>query len=210
MQWAWYYDQTRCIGCNTCVVACKDWNDVKPGPAKWRRLTVKETGAFPNVGVFNLVMGCNHCENPACVAACPVGAVMKREEDGIVVVNREKCQGWKACLARCPFETPQFGDAESEPVRQKNWLVDHPMQKCHFCWDRKKEGKKPACVDSCPNRALDAGPMEDLMRKYPDAVRVVQGFPDSARDRSGNLLTSGATRPSILFKPKPPQKPEVL
>ncbi len=210
MQLAFYFDQSRCQGCNTCVVACKDWNGVQPGPARWRRLSVKENGTFPKLSVFNLVMSCNHCANPSCVPACPVGAIYKRPEDGIVIVNRDKCQNIRACLAACPFSAPQFGDNSSEPVKQPSWAVIHPMQKCTFCWDRWAVGKKPSCVDSCPQRALDAGPIDELMAKYPDAVRVVQGFPDSTRDSAGNPLATGDTIPSILFKPKPPNKPQVM
>jgi anaerobic dimethyl sulfoxide reductase subunit B (iron-sulfur subunit) len=201
MQLAFVYNQDRCIGCNGCVIACKDWNQVNPGPASWRNLTVKESGVFPTLGVFNLVMACNHCENPVCAAVCPVGAIVKREEDGIVLVDRNRCQLFRTCVARCPFGAPQFGDDSNEPVRDPKWAVDHPMQKCTFCADRWAIGKKPSCVESCPQRALDAGPMEEMMQKYPNAQRAVLGFPDSARDPQGNPLKED-TVPSILFIPK--------
>ncbi|WP_022849608.1 4Fe-4S dicluster domain-containing protein [Limisalsivibrio acetivorans] len=201
-QYAFYFDQTRCMGCNACVVACKDWNDVKPGQARWRRLTSEVAGTFPSVEVFNLVLSCNHCVNPACTASCPVGAIYKREEDGIVIVDRDKCQDIRACAVACPFDAPQFGDEVSEPVSKASWAVEHPMQKCTFCWDRWEEGKKPACVTSCPNRALDAGTVSEIRAKYPNAVRTVQGFPESDRDQNGNTLESGDTLPNIYFKPK--------
>jgi len=209
MQLAWYFDQSRCQACNTCVVACKDWNDVKPGPARWRRLIVKEHGKFPNVLVFNLVLSCNHCKNPSCVHACPADAIYKRAEDGIVLVDRSKCQSIRACLASCPFGAPQFGDDKSEPVKDPRWQVPHPMQKCTFCLDRWQIGKKPICVESCPQRALDAGPINEIRAKYPTAVKVVQGFPDSKRDPSGKPLKTGDTLPPIFFKPKPSGRPQV-
>ncbi|MGD9809225.1 MAG: 4Fe-4S dicluster domain-containing protein [Deferribacterales bacterium] len=201
-QMAFYFDQNRCMGCHACVVACKDWNDVQPGQARWRRLSTEESGTFPNVNVFNLVLSCNHCENPACTAACPVGAIYKREEDGIVIVNRDLCQNIKACAVACPYGAPQFGDDESEPVPNSSWAVDHPMQKCTFCWDRLEEGLAPSCVASCPQRAIDYGTAEEIAAKYPTAVRTVTGFPATDRDANGNTLDSGDTLPSIFFKPK--------
>ena len=201
-QLAFYYDQSRCMGCNTCVVACKDWNNVNPGPARFRNLKTKENGVFPDVTVYNLVLSCNHCVNPACTAACPVGAIYKRDEDGIVLVNRDLCQDIRACAVACPFGAPQFGDDDSEPDSESSWAVDHPMQKCTFCWDRWAEGKLPSCVSSCPNRALDAGTAEEIEAKYPTASRTVVGFPLSGVDSAGNSLEDGDTLPSIYFKPK--------
>ncbi|CAG1015388.1 partial anaerobic dimethyl sulfoxide reductase subunit B (DMSO reductase iron- sulfur subunit), partial [Anaerolineales bacterium] len=97
MQYAFYYDQSRCMGCETCLVACKDWNGVKPGPAKWRRITITEDGTFPALTVFNLIMSCNHCEEPVCVEVCPTEAIFKRE-DGIVIVNRSVCENNLECV----------------------------------------------------------------------------------------------------------------
>jgi anaerobic dimethyl sulfoxide reductase subunit B (iron-sulfur subunit) len=201
-QYAFYFDQTRCMGCNSCTVACKDWNDVKPGQTNWRRLSTEEQGSFPNTKAFNLVLSCNHCANPACTAACPVGAIYKRAEDGIVVINRDLCQDIRACAIACPYGAPQFGDDESEPVKEAGWAVDHPMQKCTFCWDRWEEGLKPACVSACANRALDAGTAAEIKAKYPNAVRTVVGMPDDSKDANGNTLESGPTVPTIFFRPK--------
>jgi anaerobic dimethyl sulfoxide reductase subunit B (iron-sulfur subunit) len=199
---AFYFDQNRCMGCHACTVACKDWNDVQPGQANWRRLSNEESGSFPDVKVFNLVLSCNHCENPACAASCPVGAIYKREEDGIVIVNRDLCQNIRACAVACPYGAPQFGDDDSEPVAESSWAVAHPMQKCTFCWDRQADGLAPACVASCPQRALDFGTVEEIIAKYPSAVKTVVGVPESDLDANGNTLESGDTVPSIYFKPK--------
>lgn len=201
-QMAFYFDQNRCMGCHTCVVACKDWNNVKPGQAKWRRLDAVESGTFPSVRVFNMVLSCNHCENPACASACPVGAIYKREEDGIVIVNRELCQDIRSCAVACPYGAPQFGDDESEPEPDPGWAVDHPMQKCTFCWDRLDDGLAPACVASCPQRALDYGTVEEISLKYPGAVKTAIGMSDSDKDSNGNTLESGDTLPSIFFNPR--------
>ena len=153
-----YFDQTRCTGCDVCIVACKDWNNVPAGPASWRQVLTIEEGKFPNLFVAFLATSCYHCAEPACVIACPSGAITKRKNDGIVVVDQEKCWGrdhCDLCWQACPYRSPQFG---SEPNAK--------MQKCDFCLDRLEENKPPICVAACPLRALDAGPVDKLKAKY--------------------------------------------
>ncbi len=186
MQLGFYFDQTRCIGCFTCIVACKDWNDVPAGPASWKRVITTEKGKFPDLFVAFLSTACYHCEQPACVEACPVNAITKRESDGVVLVDREACLGkdnCDMCLKACPYDAPQFGAEENAK-----------MQKCHFCLDRLAENKKPTCVDACPARALDSGPMEELRAKYGDA-REAEGF-----------VYSEELAPSVIFKVKKDSK----
>ncbi|MFC1992645.1 FAD-dependent oxidoreductase [Chloroflexota bacterium] len=97
MQKGFYFDQSRCINCFTCCVACKDWHDVPAGPAKWIRMETIEEGEFPDLSVDFLATPCYHCAEPPCVAVCPAGAIAKREEDGIVVVDRERCRTEHGC-----------------------------------------------------------------------------------------------------------------
>jgi len=174
------------MGCFACVVACKDWHDVPAGPASWIRLKTMEKGKFPYLFVAFLPTTCFHCENPACVSVCPAEAITKREEDGIVIVDREACLGKDdcgMCLDACPYDAPQFGAEE-----------DARMQKCDLCIDRWAEGKKPICVSSCPVQALDAGPIDELRAQYGD-VRETVGF-----------IYSEPLVPSITFKPKKDDK----
>ena len=182
MQMGFYFDQTRCTGCFACIVACKDWNDIDAGPASWRKVKTIEKGEYPDLFVAFLSTACYHCAEPACVSACPVSAISKRELDGVVIVDRQACLGkgnCDMCLQACPYDAPQFGAEE-----------DAKIQKCHFCLDRLAENKKPACVDACPMQALDAGPMEELKAKYGD-IRDAEGF-----------VYSEKLMPSIAFKPK--------
>ncbi len=182
MQLGFYFNQNRCTGCFTCTVACKDWNDVEAGPASWRRVETIERGKYPDVFVAFLTTSCYHCAEPACISACPVNAIAKREEDGIVVVDQEKCLGKNncdLCLLACPHKAPQFG-------AEKN----AKMQMCNLCLDRWAEGKQPICVAGCPTRALDAGPIDELMAKYGKA-KEAEGF-----------IYSSETKPSVVFKPK--------
>lgn len=186
MQMGFYFDQTRCTGCFTCSVACKDWHDVPAGPANWMRVLSREEGEFPELLVSHLAIPCYHCAQPLCALPCPVKAITKRESDGIVVVDREKCLGNRECrtlcLNACPWEVPQFGPE-----------LDAKMQKCDLCLDRLAEHKKPICVEACPVRALDAGPLDELREKYGD-VKEAHGFTYSTK-----------AEPAITNKPKRPR-----
>ncbi len=106
-----------------------------------------------------------------CAAVCSTGAISKRAEDGIVVMDQDKCIGCHYCFFACPFGIPQYGD-------------DGTMQKCDFCLDRLEQGKEPACVATCPTKALHAGTMEELSKL--------------AAEKAATKL-AGATQPSILI-----------
>ena len=182
-QYGFYIDQTRCIGCYTCAVACKDWHDIDAGPANWMRIKEIEKGKFPNLYLAFLPSACFHCAEPTCLKACPVDAIIKRESDGIVVVNRELCIGktqcGSKCLNVCPWEAPQFGAEENAK-----------MEKCNLCVDRAKDKKQTICVEACPVYALDVGPIEEIKRKY-QTNNEAEGFKSSDK-----------IRPSVVFKPK--------
>lgn len=183
MQLGFYFDQTRCTGCSACQVACKDWNDVPAGPEKWMRILYKEYGKFPNVLVSHMIGPCFHCADPVCALACPVNAITKRGEDGIVLVESRTCLGNEECDVKCfkacPYDSPQFGPEKAAK-----------MSKCNFCVDRWTESKLPVCVESCPVRALDAGPLEEIKAKYGDAQEA-EGFSYSNR-----------AKPAVVLKPK--------
>ena len=97
MQTGFYFDQTRCTGCHACAIACKDWHDIPAGPARWMRVNYREEGDFPRLFVSHVASLCYHCAEPVCAYICPNEAVTKRENDGIVVVDREKCRGEVTC-----------------------------------------------------------------------------------------------------------------
>ncbi|KKN11280.1 hypothetical protein LCGC14_1028160, partial [marine sediment metagenome] len=97
MQVGFYFDQTRCAGCNACRVACKDWHDQPSGSASWMRINYQEEGPFPNVFASYLISNCYHCEEPVCSFVCPNEAISKRDENGIVVVDKDKCREEVPC-----------------------------------------------------------------------------------------------------------------
>jgi anaerobic dimethyl sulfoxide reductase subunit B (iron-sulfur subunit) len=148
-QYVFYYDAGRCVQCHTCEVACKSVHDLEPG-VKWRRVNENWNGDYPDVTRAFFSAACMHCEEPACVAVCPTGAITKRSEDGIVVVDRDKCNGCHDCFSACPYSVPQFGN-------------DGIMQKCDFC---SGIGREPVCVASCPAEALNYGTLDE----YPETL----------------------------------------
>jgi len=177
-----YFDQTRCTNCLTCVVACKDWHNIPAGPVSRIRIKTVEEGRYPQLHVSFLLQCCFHCAGPSCVAACPVRAIRKREDNGVVIVDQEACLGKESCglcSKECPYDAPQFGAEENAK-----------MQKCDFCVERLTQGLKPICVAACPMRALDAGPLDELMRKY-GKVRAAEAFAFSSK-----------IEPSVIFKLK--------
>ena len=161
------YIKENCIQCYGCEVACKTWRNVELG-INWRRVENIWKGQYPQVKSISASVGCMHCVDPVCVEACPEGAISKRIEDGIVLVDRDKCVGCQTCLDVCPFGVPQFGD-------------DGIMQKCDMCVneiDYKTES--PPCVESCSTKALVFGQMTRQEKMSMEAsIRQVIEFPQS-------------------------------
>lgn len=144
-QLGFYIDVSRCVRCRTCEITCKSVRNVEPG-VSWRRVNDTWEGEFPDVKRSFFSQSCMHCARPACMDACPTGAIWKRPEDGIVLVDREKCNGCKDCASACPFGVPQFG-------------ADGIMQKCDYCVGI---GGVPSCVAPCPAEALYFGPVDEM------------------------------------------------
>lgn len=134
------YEPERCVYCRTCEAACKSTWNVEAG-VFWRKVTEHWQGEYPDVKRAFLSFSCHHCAEPACLKACPTGAISKRPEDGLVLVNAELCNGCRDCLAACPYDIPQFGR-------------DGIMQKCDACVGL---GTEPVCATHCPTGALAFG-----------------------------------------------------
>ncbi|MFQ6001685.1 MAG: 4Fe-4S dicluster domain-containing protein [Anaerolineae bacterium] len=149
-QLGWYIDLRKCVGCHSCTVSCKAENNTPPGIA-WRRVITQTDGLYPKVTAQFVSMACFHCEHPACLAACPVeGAIVKREEDGIVLIDQELCVGCRRCEWACPYGAPQLN-----PETKK-------VEKCTFCVHRIEAGLHPACVTTCIGDALHHGDMAQI------------------------------------------------
>ncbi|WP_139650604.1 4Fe-4S dicluster domain-containing protein [Raoultibacter phocaeensis] len=186
-QYGFFFDQSRCYGCQACATACKDWNNIAPGPEKWMTVYEWETGAFPLTRLHTLAFSCGHCEHPACISACPEGAILKEEQFGAVLVDGEKCVGCRECAKACPYGAPKFAsDREGET-----------MSKCTMCIDKLIKGDQPQCALACPMRALDFGPLVDLVAKYGDG-RALEGMPDTSELKPAMVFKAMAERKELV------------
>ena len=143
-QRAFRFEQAGCIACRACQMACKDLNNLPVG-VNWRRVTTTESGVYPRPVVSFLSISCEHCQEPACVPACPEDALTKRPEDGLVLLDAGRCTGCQSCVEAC-----QFGALQFDPARGQ-------VSKCDFCEELVAQGEPPACVSACVMRVLHAG-----------------------------------------------------
>ncbi len=139
-----------CTGCKTCMMACKDKNDLAAG-VRWRRVVEYAGGEWirlpdgtfrQNVFGYYLSVSCNHCSDPVCVEGCPTGA-MNQDDNGIVSVDHSLCMGCRYCEWVCPYSAPQYDAGRGQ------------MTKCDMCRDEMGGRELPACISACPTRALD-------------------------------------------------------
>ena len=173
-------DLAKCVGCDACSVACKIEN-ATPGNIWWAPVVQKEEGIFPKARLSFLPTLCMHCENPPCMKSCPVKAI-SRKENGIVLINEDKCTGSRSCLTACPYNAISIWE-EDVPVYasgitpfDKRAQQKHRVgaaQKCTFCSHRMDSAKEkgltpgvdrdatPACVIACPAECRIFGNIED-------------------------------------------------
>jgi molybdopterin-containing oxidoreductase family iron-sulfur binding subunit len=205
MKYGMVIDLSKCSGCMSCDVACKRENFTPPG-VHWSKVHIYETGTFPNSKLRALPTHCMHCEEPACLQACPTGATAKRA-DGVVFIDPERCVGCGYCAMACPYEarvlnreTPRpyhpsydFTPFEKIGYFQRLGVVEHGkgvIEKCTFCLHRLEQGGQPACVDTCPAGARVFGDLDD-----PDSevVRLLTAKKATAR------LEELGTKPKVLY-----------
>lgn len=140
-QMGWIFDRSKCVGCRACTVACKMENNT-PTEVNWRWVFDVESGAYPDPSVEFYSTACYHCQSPACMPSCPVDAISKDAENGLVQIDQDKCVGCKYCMAACPYGAPQFN------------AVTKKVEKCTGCVSRVTQGLSPACADTCVGGAL--------------------------------------------------------
>ncbi|MBF0391236.1 MAG: hydrogenase 2 operon protein HybA [Alphaproteobacteria bacterium] len=166
------YDATLCVGCKACVVACREANDLSPVFSTDEKLwdTPLDISAY----TFNVIKmykdgsgehkdqlkdghafvkrSCLHCVDPSCVSACPVSAMEKNAENGIVSYDADRCIGCRYCVAACPYGVPRFQYDTPKPK----------IGKCELCRHRLPEGKIAACAEKCPTGATLFGTVEQI------------------------------------------------
>jgi anaerobic dimethyl sulfoxide reductase subunit B (iron-sulfur subunit) len=187
---AFYFDASACSGCKACQIACKD-KQSSPLGVRWRRVYEVAGGGWHQRGAawvhdvfaYHLSVACNHCERPICVEVCPTRAITQRD-DGVVLLDAERCMGCRYCEWACPYGAPQY-DVDSGR-----------MSKCDFCVDELDAGRPPACVAACPMRALDFGDMAELASRYGTAA--VYPLPDHELTRPAFYVTPpGGAEPAV-------------
>lgn len=180
-------DTRTCVGCRSCVVACKAENKTPPG-VNYTVVVEQPNEAADGKPLF-MTKPCFHCENPPCVDVCPVNATFKREQDGIVVVDYDRCIGCRYCITACPYGARTFdfgemyagggpgtvwGSAPSPEYgqfrgREEGASPVGNVRKCTFCLHlqdekgeyNKGEGRWPACAKTCPGEAIHFGDFKD-------------------------------------------------
>lgn len=163
-------------------MACADKHDLPVG-IQWRRIVEYAGGswqtdgdtAVPNVFTYYTSIACNHCEDPICVQVCPTTA-MHINDDGTVNVDQDKCVGCRYCEWVCPYSAPQYNPEIGK------------MSKCDLCADYRSEGQNPACVDACPSRALDWGPIDELRAQH-GAQSGIAPLPDPSITKPNLVIT---------------------
>lgn len=195
-QFGFYFNNKRCTGCKTCVMACRDYYDLPVGVAfrkvydieggDWTYIDEEETYAN-SCFAYHLSISCNHCSNPLCVKYCPTTAMHKDAEDGIVKIDGSKCIGCGYCTIACPYNAPIVDKKAGRAV------------KCEGCYQRLAEGEDPICVSACPLRAIGSGNIA-ILRENHGNIGSIYPMPDTT-----------LTKPNITIKPAPATKyPDIL
>jgi len=167
------YDTTRCVGCQSCVAACNEANNLE---GDLRQDRIHHTAADLNSFAKNIIklykpadgsgysfvkQQCMHCVDPACVAGCSFKALTKDPNTGIVGWASQKCMGCRYCEITCPYHIPKF-----------QWEGWNPsIVKCELCKDRLAEGKQPACSTVCPAKAVIFGTREELLAEAKERIK---------------------------------------
>jgi formate dehydrogenase iron-sulfur subunit len=181
-------DTTKCIGCNECALACKNVNHLKPDvPRRWDSndgLSARNwTSVIGRPDDKYVRKQCRHCLEPACVSACPVGA-MHKTEIGAVVYDSSKCLGCRYCMMACPFGIPRYDWDRIVPY----------VRKCILCYERLEQGGQPACTEVCPTKATIFGDRDELLA---EAHRRIQENPGKYVNRVWGESEVGGT--SVLY-----------
>ncbi len=157
---AFLVNSEKCLGCHTCEVACKNNYQYEPY-MRWRKVHDIPDNAFSKPLRAYASLACNHCEDPACLKACPVGAY-KKLANGIVFHDDNLCIGCKMCVMACPYQVPEYS------VKLKI------VQKCNLCHQRIDKNELPFCVQACPVGAISIIDRDSGIDRY--ASKNIPGF----------------------------------
>lgn len=175
MRYAMAIDLRTCMGCASCAVACKVSNRVDESFSRCR-IAERVRGEFPTLQLSIYSERCNHCAEAPCVTNCPTGA-SRYAGGGIVAVDAAYCTGCKACLAACPYDA-RFINSRGI------------AEKCDFCIERLRRGGEPACVATCPSRAMIFGDLDDPASEISRTLAARVHRP---------LLAEAGTQPHVFY-----------
>jgi len=177
--WGMLVDARRCIGCQACTMACAIENALPEGQFRTSVATYAVTAADDRTAVAMVPRTCNHCDEPPCIPVCPVGATFKRE-DGLVLVDGDKCVGCAYCVQACPYDA-RFVNHETGKA-----------DKCTFCSHRVDAGLLPACVETCVGGARVFGDLNDPAGELRQRLQAAQG-------RTTVLKPEVGSRPNVFY-----------
>jgi len=191
-------DLDRCIGCNACVIACKVEHNT-PGGIHFTKILEQEIGTYPQAKRRFLPVMCNHCDNAPCIDVCPTQATYARDQDGIVLMDWDKCIGCGACVLACPYDQrfQVFDNRTVFPGGTKDFerpdierAQEGTVAKCDFCYHRIDEGLEPACVEVCPTNARIFG---EVAGEDSPIKEIVE------HDDTWTLLPEKGTQPCVYY-----------
>ena len=181
-RWVMVIDLSKCRNARKCMSACQEAHHLRPEQHHINVLKMQET---PNTQPFYMPKPCMHCDNPPCTAVCPVDATFKRQ-DGIVLIDNERCIGCRFCVAACPYsarvfhwQEPLFAELDKDLIYDVEQNVPQrrgTITKCLFSADKLREGNMPSCVSACPNGVYYFG------------------------DENEDVVTNGTTKESVRFR----------
>lgn len=198
-------DLARCKNARNCVTACQKMHHL-PEDKEW--LQVRLMKDSEDAAPYWFPKTCFHCDNPPCVKVCPVDATFKRQ-DGLVLIDTDRCIGCKFCMAACPYSTRVFNWSEPdqpEDIKCLDYSAETSVpgkvgtvEKCDFCPDMAREGLLPDCVTACPNGVFYFGDQnEDVVSNGDETVR----FSDIIKDRGGYRFAEElGTEPRVWYLP---------
>jgi DMSO reductase iron-sulfur subunit len=175
-QYRFHFNMTKCIGCRSCEIACNEQNG-NPAEIRWRRIGEIEGGTYPDTSRHYLSMGCNHCLDADCVKGCPVDAYTKDPVTGIVLHSADACIGCQYCVWNCPYSVPQFNEERGV------------VGKCDMCHGRLTDGLEPACVNACPEGAIEIEIVDMLAWRSDYALAESPGMPAAGHTISTTRIT---------------------
>lgn len=198
-------DLSRCKSVRACQTACNHMHQTHEGQ-NWIKVYPMQDAE--HTAPYWQPTTCMHCDEPPCVKVCPVDATFKRQ-DGLVLIDSDRCIGCRFCMAACPYSTRVFNWEEptlTEEVASKPYSCETSMPqkkgtvgKCDFCPDMTRKGELPHCVSACPNGVFMFGDMyEDSVTNGAETFR----FSDLIKDKAGyRLMEDLGTKPSVYYLP---------